>query len=175
MEWTQRLEKKVVSPPIALLSGYAIVAAGALILTTGQSGSEGFPSSTFFQWGPPVSVMGIEVKDQLTFYGFLIFFFLQQLSNSWISEVVYPYILNEIQDRSKKKIRYRRFALLIAALFNFYSQLTTLFLINAFSNQISFFISYTLATLICTTAINYSYIRKKEEEEDLEAYMDINN
>ena len=57
-----------------------------------------YQKSRFFQWGTPVTFMNVTINDDLTYYSLLGLFFFHQLINNWINTVVYPWIINSVQD-----------------------------------------------------------------------------
>lgn len=113
--------------------------------------------------GPPVNIMGEEVTSNLIFYVLLLLFFGHQLINTWISEAVYPYIINEIQDINNVEVRYGNMALIICILFAFYSNLDLLIIVNGTYSQVSFFSAILLANGISVGYINYRYLQRKKE------------
>lgn len=155
----RRIKHYSLSPPIALASGYIFLLFGGILLYFLGF----FVGNDFYRWGPPVNIMGQEVTSQLTFYMLLFLFFGHELINSWISEVVYPYIINEVQDRKAKEIRYLKGAIYICLLFTVYSNLDLLIIVNGTYSQISFFLAIILSNALAVTYINYNYIRKKKK------------
>lgn len=155
-----RIRNGFMSPPIALISGYGFLTFGGLLIF-----SMGFfNNNDFITWGPPVTIMGKNVTSQVEFYTLLIFFFGHQLINCWISEVVYPYIINEVQNVNRNDIRYKKYALFICIFFAVYSNLDLLIIINGTYSQISFFLSIIIANMISVSYINYRYIKNKKED-----------
>lgn len=149
----------LISPPVALASGFTfLTGSGILLFFTGF-----FINSDFFQWGPPVNIMGQDVTSNLTFYLLLVIFFGHQLINCWISQVVYPYIINEIQNVNEQRIRYQQGALIISILFAIYSNLDLLIIINGTYSQISFFLMILLANSLSVGFINYMYLHNKNQ------------
>lgn len=160
----QRITEFTLSPVTALYSGYGFLAVGALVCF--QVGF--FVDNTFFRWGPPVTIIGQEILTEWLFYGLIFFLFVHQLINSWISVVVYPYIINEIQNVNVSEVRYReRGALMIAAFFNVYSMLDALLLVSATYSQVSFFSAIVLAEVVSSTWTNYHHLQKKRARSDL--------
>ena len=163
----QQIRSIIVSPIVPLSTGYLFLLLAAIILTTNGF----FVSNDFFAWGPPVNILGSIVESQLTFYLLLFIFFFHQLINSWVSEVTYPFIINEIQDPKAMIIRYsRRTSLMIALLNALYSQLDLLFVINGSMSQVSFFVTIIVAQMISVYITNWCYlIDKRTYNEDLSA------
>lgn len=136
----------VLSPPVALSSGYAfLVLGGGVLLLMGF-----FNDSTFLETGPPVRVMGKQVDDWPTFAVLLAFMGIHQLINGWISDVVYPYLVNEVQNVHCAHVRYGRTASnVISTMFNVYSNLDLLFIVDASTSQWTYF----TAVVLCNTAV----------------------
>lgn len=155
------IKNVLLSPPIALTCGFLyLFLSGMVLFFMGF-----FDKNDFYRWGPPLNIMGKEVEDQITFYTLLLIFFIHQLINSWISEVVYPYIINEVQDLSKKEIRFKKFAILICSIFAIYSNLDLLVVVNSMFSQASFFVVILLAEFISVILINYNYMQNKKLSE----------
>lgn len=162
------------NPWISLAFGYIILFVFAILLNY-FSFYDG--SSNFFSWGPPVNILNKTIENQIEFYLFLSMFFIHQMTNTWISEVTYPWILNNIQDHKQEympekmnKIK----CLLLVNLNTIYSLLDIIFIVSSVS-QISFMISLILSNMISVTIVNYKYLNGKkkyeieiegEEEED---------
>jgi hypothetical protein len=86
-----------------------------------------------------------------------------QIVNNWINSVVYPWILNDIQNRKNRDMLYSAStSLLLINLFDIYSELDVVFIIGGFSSQISFVITLICANLITSTHINYKHIKAKK-------------
>jgi len=149
----------LLSPKIALLVGYIYV-----VIISCLIGSSGFYSNnTFFNWGPPITFFNVNVHDQTTFYIIHLTIFVHQIVNNWINSVVYPWILNDIQNRKNRDMLYSAStSLLLINLFDIYSELDVVFIIGGFSSQISFVITLICANLITSTHINYKHIKAKK-------------
>jgi hypothetical protein len=133
-----------------------------------------YKDNSFFSWGPPVKFFNREIQTQITFYCIHIIIFLHQLINNWVNDVVYPWIINSIQDPKNQKMEYNRYlSLLIINLFNIYSEIDVIFILMGFNSQISFVISIILANIISSTYINNKYIKVKEtvELEEINFYL----
>lgn len=146
------------SPLLCICTGYIYV----FILGISLYFMGFYQDSTFFQWGPPITMMGRTITDQSTFYLLLALFLCHQLINNWINDVTYPWIINCIQDPKSTDIYYsRKTSLLIVNMFALYSELDMLVLIASIMTQISFFIVIIIANVISVTVINWQYIKHK--------------
>lgn len=126
-----------------------------------------YTSNQFFNWGPPVNFFGQTVESNSSFNLLLFTFFVHQLINNWISQSVYPYIINEIQDPKTVNLRYtKKVSLILINLYSLYSELDLIFIINGAVSQISFFVSIIMANIIVTTLVNSKYIDNKNVEFD---------
>ena len=152
-----------VSPVKSLLVGYLIL--GLFIYYLHCINYYG--QSDFVRWGPPVRVGGYEIKTQKEFYGLLAFFFVHQMSNTWISESVYPWILNSIQDHKAGELPYNSItkSLLVVNFNTIYSIIDIFFIVSSVS-QISFLLALVFANVISTTIVNYRYLREKKTIRD---------
>jgi hypothetical protein len=133
-----------------------------------------YKDNSFFSWGPPVKFFNREIDTQTAFYSIHIIIFLHQLINNWVNDVVYPWIINSIQDPKNQKMEYnKRVSLLILNLFNIYSEIDVIFILMGFNSQISFVITIILANIISSTYINNKYINVKEsvELEEINFYL----
>lgn len=150
---------RLTSPTLALSSGIVF-----LIITTCILQYLGFFSSDLLKWGPPLTIFGQSIVSESTFYLLLVIFFGHQLVNNWISEVVYPWIINCVQD-PKAIIQdvgiSSRSALILINIHAIYSELDLFLMLAGFSSQISFVIAIICANLITSTIINYKYLQAK--------------
>jgi hypothetical protein len=91
--------------------------------------------------------------------------FFHQLINNWVNSVVYPWIINDIQDHKNRKMHYSTMSsLFLINFFNLYSELDVMLIIMGFTSQISFLVTVTIANIITSTAINYRYIQHKRQD-----------
>jgi hypothetical protein len=127
-----------------------------------------YESSPFFRWGTPCTFFGRIIDTQFEFYSLLIVVFLHQLVNNWINSVVYPWILNSVQDPKTRKIEYSTFtAIFLVNLFNIYSEIDMVFILMGFTSQISFVAVVVLANLITSSYLNYHHLQLKTRTETI--------
>lgn len=125
-----------------------------------------YETSTFFNWGLPLKFFGKELKTEKEFYILLFLIFIHQLINNYVNSVVYPWIINSVQDPKNKKMEYSTFiSLIIINLFDLYSQLDVIFIVTGFATQISFVCVISIANLLSSSFINYEYLKNKEHSE----------
>jgi hypothetical protein len=127
-----------------------------------------YNDSNFFNWGPPIKLFGKEIVSQKGFYMIHLMIFFHQLVNNWVNTVVYPWIINNIQDPKCRQLQYSTAtSLLLINFFNLYSELDVMLILMGFTSQISFIVTVTLANIITSTYINYKYILNKRQDHDL--------
>lgn len=123
-----------------------------------------YEDSDFFNWGPPIKFFNKTITTQRQFYGLHCLIFIHQFINNWVNNVVYPWIINNVQDHKTTEIEYsNRGALLIINLFNVYSEIDIVFVVMGFMSQISFVITVIICNIICGTFINKKYLDYKDE------------
>lgn len=153
--------KGLSSPRIVIYCAYLYIF--FIILVLYNSGF--YKNSQFFNWGPPIQFFGQTVSSQRTFYLLHCLIFVHQLINNWVNSVVYPWIINNVQDPKNKNLEYSRaVSLLIINAFNIYSQVDLAFVVLGFTSQISFLFTFSLANMITSTYINNRYIKEKDGE-----------
>ena len=162
MNLQSHFKNKLTSPVLSLSCAYIYVVIVAIILS-----SLGFyKNNTFFRWGTPVTFFGQDIVSDSSFYALLSMVFLHQLINNWVSTVVYPWIINQIQDYKTEQLQYSKpFSLLLINLHALYSNLDLMFIINGALSQVSFFLMILIADLISASIINWQYIRIKGTKE----------
>ena len=127
-----------------------------------------YENSPFFSWGIPCVFFGRTIDTKFEFYSLLIVVFLHQIVNYWINSVVYPWILNSVQDPKTRKIESSTFtAILLINLFNIYSEIDMVFILMGFTSQISFVEVVVLANLITSSYINYHHLQLKNQTETI--------
>lgn len=152
-----------ISPAKIMAAAYLYVCLCACILYD----TDFYNNNPFFQWGPPIQFFGKKIDTNTSFYllHFLIFF--HQIINNCVNTVVYPWILNSVQDPKNKNMEYNTFSsLLLINLFDIYSELDMVFIIGGFMSQISFVITIILANMITSTFINKKYLDLKSNVDE---------
>lgn len=155
----EQADEYTLSPPLALGAGYAFLLVGGTVLAFMGF----FQQNAFLHTGPPVLVMGQQVDDWWTFCVLLVFMSAHQWINGWISDVVYPYLINEVQNVHCKEQRYGRVASnTVSTLFNVYSNLDLLFIVNASTAQWTFFVGIVCCnTLVKVWVVERYYQRRR--------------
>ena len=116
---------------------------------------------SFFSWGPPINMFGVTIDSNLKFYGLMLIYFVHQLANNWSTNVVYPYIINNIQDSKSNDYIYNKYiAITITVGFTIYSLLDIVFVINGSLTQVSFLIVIVIAEVIPSFCLNIKYINR---------------
>jgi len=153
-------KNKLTSPLLSICVGYGYI----FILVVCLYAFDFYQNSSFFQWGPPLTLINKDIVDKRTFYAILGLFFGHQLINNWINDVTYPWIINCIQDPKNTQLQYsKKISLLIVNMFALYSELDMIVIIVGIMSQISFFVAIITANIISVSIINWQYIKKKEE------------
>jgi hypothetical protein len=160
------LKNKLTSPLTSVLGGYTYVGFLAAFLYY----NDFYNDSTLFTWGVPVTFMGKTVTDEKTYYLILLMLFIHQLINNWVNDVAYPFILNNVQNKSCNTFIYpKSVTILLINLFDIYSQVDMILLISGMSSQITFFAVLLLANLVASTLINLQYLNEREKRIDRES------
>lgn len=152
------MKRQLTSPVTAMSVAYVYIGLIATILW-----STGFyKGNNFFNWGPPINFFNHTVTSQNQFYAMHVLIFFHQLVNNWVNTVVYPWIINEIQDSKAKDLRYgTTCSLLLINFFNLYSEIDVMVILMGFTSQISFLLTVTLANIISSTIVNHQHIIEK--------------
>lgn len=137
-----------------------------ILLISSIFGIDGFyKDNSFFRWGTPITFFSKQITDQKVFYSLLLLMFFHQLVNNYVNTIVYPWILNSVQDHKCLKVEYvKTTSLLIINLFDIYSELDVVLILAGFSSQVSFVLVIILANLITSTYFNYLHLEKKESQ-----------
>lgn len=150
---------KVTSPAKIMSLAYFYV--GIISITLYISGF--YKNSSFFSWGPPITFFGQDITSQTAFYFLLVLIFFHQIVNNCVNSVVYPWIINSVQDPKNRNMEYSNIStLLLLNLFDLYSQLDVIFIVMGFMSQISFVCVVSFSNLVTSTYINYQYLKAKE-------------
>jgi hypothetical protein len=152
-------QSKLTSPLLSICFGYLYILILVIILYFFNF----YENSTFFSYGVPVQFMGKTITDPIIYYILLLLFFIHQIINNWINSVVYPWIINCIQDPKENNTVYsKKTSMLIINMFALYSELDMIVIISGVMSQIIFFVVIILANIITTSIINWEYIKKKK-------------
>lgn len=155
---------RTTSPHSVMMIAYVFISIiGTVLYLTGF-----YDNSKFFNWGPPITFFEHDVDTNSLFYTLHALIFVHQVVNNYVNSVVYPWIMNSIQDPKNKELEYNKtISLLIINAFNIYSELDLVFIIGGFTSQISFIVTIILANTITSTYINNRYINQKQEHQPL--------
>lgn len=122
-----------------------------------------YSNNTFFNWGPPIVVFTHTITDIRVFYTLHVLIFCHQIVNNMLNIIVYPWIINSVQDHKCRHLEYSTMtSLLLINLFDLFSELDVMIVIAGFSSQISFILTISIANLISGTLLNYGHIRRKQ-------------
>ena len=121
-----------------------------------------YNDNRFFRVGPPVRFFGHDFTSWNSFVLIIGLVFVHQLVNNCVNSVVYPWIMNSVQDPKNKTMEYSNaMSLLIINLFDLYSQVDMVLIVMGFMSQISFVGAVVAANVITSTYINLQYLREK--------------
>lgn len=149
---------RLTSPLTAMSCAYVYICIIGIVLWS----TDFYKGNNFFNWGPPITFFNHKITTQSKFYSIHILIFFHQLVNNWVNTVVYPWIINEIQDGKAKKLTYTKTcSLLLINFFNFYSELDVMIILMGFTSQISFLFTITIANIIVSTMVNYRHMSNK--------------
>lgn len=152
------IRQTLTSPVIAMVSAYVYITVIGIILWV----TDFYKGNNFFNWGPPINFFNHKIVSTDKFYMLHCLIFIHQLVNNWVNTVVYPWIINEIQDPKSKNLRYSMTcSLFLINLFNFYSELDVMIILIGFTSQISFLFTVTIANIISSTLVNRRHIIEK--------------
>lgn len=154
------MHKRLISPFLSLTLGYGYI----LIISFIFYNIGLYNDNQYFNWGPPVFIFQKKIDTQYGYYLIHVLIFCHQCINNWINSVVYPWIINQVQNTNCKKMDYGlATSLILINCFDLYSELDLMFIIIGLSTQISFLLTLTLSNMIVNTVINWRYILDKEE------------
>ena len=162
MNRKMKLRSVIISPITSLSTSYVFLIIATVVLYK----LDFFVQSSFFAWGPPVNVAGNLITDNLTFYILLVIFFFNEIMITWLDTTVYPYIMNEVQNKNVKKTEYNMLTTLsMMFLFYVYSELDMIFIVNGSLSQISFPLSILAGNLLVQFVTTFCYMREKDQIE----------
>jgi len=154
------------SPIFSLVCGHVFL----VIIVFAFYGFGFYNHSSYFSWGVPIVFFDFEITSNLIFYFLLSIVFVHQLITNWIYEVVYPWIINTIQNPKITELSYSKSTCItIVNMNSLYSQLHLAFLINGITSQISFLVVLILADFVTLSYVNWQYVKDKtiaEEKKD---------
>jgi hypothetical protein len=146
------------SPIHSLSCGYGLMC--IIIITFYLLGF--YDDSQYFGWGPPIEFFYHIIETKTAFYILLFLIFTHQLVTNWIYEVVYPWVINTVQNPRNTTLNYNKpTCLMIVNLNSLYSQIHLAFIISGMTSQISFLVALICADFITLSYINWHYIRDK--------------
>lgn len=125
-----------------------------------------YSENRFFNWGTPVVFFGKNIDSSSTFYLLHLVVFVHQLVNNSVNSIVYPWIINFVQDPKCRDTGFSKtLSLILVNFFDLYSEIDMVLIIMGFTSQISFVVTICIANLITGTYINSVYIDRKKQEE----------
>ena len=152
------MTSKWLSPPVALSVGYFYV----LILIVVFYLFGFYDNNSYFQWGPPLLFFNHTIESSQTFYIFMLVLLIHQLIYNWCIEVVYPFIINNIQQTESTTIPYPKgMCVLLVNANALYNQIHFAIIVGGITSQISFLCLFICADFITLSYINYQYVRKR--------------
>jgi hypothetical protein len=132
-----------------------------------------YADNEYFRWGPPLYIFKKNVTSNLQFYGLLIIFFLNQIINTLVTEVVYSWIVNCVQDPKSKTTYYSKKVSIFLVLSNaFYFSTNLMLVINGAYSQISFFFVTVIGNMMVIGYTNKKFIDRIFNEAN-EVYQNL--
>jgi hypothetical protein len=149
----------ITSPVVVLSCGYVLL----IIISISSRYIGLYTDNEFFQWGPPITIINFKITSDAGFWVLWFVYFIHQLMNTWVSEVVYPWIINEVQDPKANSLRYSRVgSIMLVNLHAIYSTLDMIFIVNGAISQVSLLAAIIFSNVICVTIVNWRYLSKKD-------------
>jgi hypothetical protein len=122
-----------------------------------------YDQGDYFRWGPPIQIFSQVITKKSTFYTLWIVIFIHQLISNWVTETVFPWIINNIQNPSIRSVEYSRFICLVIVNANsLYNQVHWAFIVSGLTAQVSFLLALVIADLISLTYINLQHLNRKK-------------
>jgi len=151
---------RLTSPLFVIAVAYLYVGVIGIVFYTENF----YTNNSFFSWGPPVKFFNTTILTYKSFYTLQILIFFHQIVNNMVNSVVYPWILNSVQDPKNRVMQYPNWVcIFLVNAFDLYSELDMILIIMGFTSQISFIVTIVSANLITSTIINWKYLLSKQE------------
>jgi hypothetical protein len=126
-----------------------------------------YTNSTFFSFTHNITFFSVTIDTYETYIAIHIIIFFHQLIQNLVNTVVYPWIINEVQNNNCKHLTYKKCTtILIINAFDIYSELDMILILYGFTTQISFVINIILANVITTTITSINYIKNKNYQQE---------
>jgi len=159
------------TPLKVIISSFIFLIIFCLVLNT----LEFYENSDYFRWGVPVSIFKKEVTSNVHFYILLLFFFFNKIINTLVTEIVYTFIVNCIQDPKSNDTFYSKNTSLLIVLMNAcHFSMNSMFTVNGNNSQISFLIVDMLGNLIIIYYTNKKFIDRIHHEHELSLLLGDN-
>ena len=133
-----------------------------------------YRDSEYFTWGPPVVIFKKTIDTQFDFYLLLVMFFINKMINTMVTEIVYTWIVNCVQDpKSNDTIYSKNISLMIILLNAMHLSVNSMFTINGSSSQVSFLIVDMIGNLLIIFYTNKKFIdRIHTKKEYMNNFLD---
>jgi hypothetical protein len=132
------------------------------IIVISLYGAGFYKDSAYFSWGCPIVFFDVIITSTPLFYVLLGITFFHQLTTNLVYDVVYPWIINTVQNPRNTVLEYSKGTCLAIINFNsLYNQIHLAFIISSITSQVSFLIVLIIADFITLTYINWQYIKPK--------------
>lgn len=126
-----------------------------------------YNENDYFTWGPPILVFKKKIDLEYEFYLLLFLFFINKMINTMITEIVYTWIVNCLQDPKSNNTYYsKNTSLLIVLLNSMHLSINSMFTINGSTSQISFLLVDILGNLIIIFYTNKRFIERIHNENE---------
>ena len=126
-----------------------------------------YTDNEYFKWGPPLYIFKKKITSNLQFYALLFIFFINQIINTLVTEVVYSWIVNCVQDPKSKTTYYSKKISILLVLSNaFYFSTNLMLVINGAYSQISFFLVTVIGNISVIGYTNKKFIDRIFNEQN---------
>ncbi len=124
-----------------------------------------YHENDYFTWGPPLVIFKKHISSTSEFYILLVLFFINKMINTTITEIVYTWIVNCIQDPKSNNTFYpKNIALMIVLMNSAHLSINSMFTVNGASSQVSFLLVDILGNLLVIYYTNKRFIERIDNQ-----------
>jgi hypothetical protein len=121
-----------------------------------------YEQSTFFSFNYKITFFNAKIDKYETYVAIHTIIFIHQTFLNLINTIVYPWIINEVQNKNCRTLSYKPITtVIIVNAFDIYSQLDMVLILMGFTTQISFVINIIISNLITNTITTCNYVKNK--------------
>lgn len=124
-----------------------------------------YSDSEYFRWGVPVVIFKRVVDSNTEFYILLLLYMMNRMINTMVTEIVYTWIINCVQDPKSQNTYYSyRVSLLIVLLNAMHISINRMFTVNGINSQVSFLLVDLIGNAIVIGYTNKKFIDRVYSE-----------